>query len=64
VVRQSSLLLVSGSSQLKSAIQYNQIEPDVYELPGIVSRKKQLLPYLIKCLENALGKETDGQMDT
>lgn len=57
VVRQSSLLLISGNNHLKEAIQYNQVEPDVYDLPGIVSRKKQLLPYLTKCLDNALQME-------
>ncbi len=57
VVRQSSLLLISGHKHFKNAIQYNQVEIDVYDLPGIVSRKKQLLPYLAKCLDNALQNE-------
>jgi inorganic pyrophosphatase/exopolyphosphatase len=50
-------LLISGNKHLKKAIQYNQVEADVYDLPGIVSRKKQLLPYLTKCLDNALQTE-------
>ena len=57
VVRQSSLLLVSGNHHFKKAIQYDQVKSDVYDLPGIVSRKKQLLPYLTKCLNNALEEE-------
>ena len=32
-------------------IDYPELEPRVYELEGVVSRKKQLLPYLTHCLE-------------
>jgi len=48
---QSSLLLVVGDSRLVSRIDYPRIEPGIYELKDIVSRKKQLLPYLTHCLE-------------
>jgi len=48
---QSSLLLASGNSQFISRIDYPRIEPGVYELKDIVSRKKQLLPYLTHCLQ-------------
>lgn len=48
---QSSLLLASGNSQFISRIDYPRVEPGVYELKDIVSRKKQLLPYLTHCLE-------------
>jgi manganese-dependent inorganic pyrophosphatase len=48
---QSSLLLATGSSQFISRIDYPRVEPGVYELKDIVSRKKQLLPYLTHCLE-------------
>lgn len=48
---QSSLLLVAGDSRLTSHLDYPRIEPGVYELKDIVSRKKQLLPYLTHCLE-------------
>jgi manganese-dependent inorganic pyrophosphatase len=50
VVRKSSLLLVTGAAVMLKAIGYPEIEPGVYELAGIVSRKKQLLPHLIHCL--------------
>jgi manganese-dependent inorganic pyrophosphatase len=51
VVRQTSLLLVAGSESLLKQIDYPQREPGIYELKGVVSRKKQLLPYLTHCLE-------------
>lgn len=51
VVTQSSLLLLAGTDPFLAKIEYPEIEPDIYELRGIVSRKKQLLPYLTHCLE-------------
>ena len=51
VVAQSSLLLLSGAEALQEEIDYPECEPGIYELEGVVSRKKQLLPYLTHCLE-------------
>ena len=48
---QSSLLLFAGDEPLADQINYPRIEPRIYELENIVSRKKQLLPYLTHCLE-------------
>ena len=50
VVRKTSLLLMTGAAPFLKAIDYPQKENGVYELAGVVSRKKQLLPYLIHCL--------------
>jgi manganese-dependent inorganic pyrophosphatase len=50
VVRKTSMLLVTGDSAFLKCIDYPQREPGVYELAGVVSRKKQLLPYFINCL--------------
>ena len=50
VVVQNSLLLVSGTEGFRRAIGYPEREPGVFELNGIVSRKKQLLPFLTDCL--------------
>jgi manganese-dependent inorganic pyrophosphatase len=47
---QTSLLLVQGSESFLQKIDYPQQRPHVWELAGIVSRKKQLLPYLLHCL--------------
>lgn len=51
VVTQSSLLLLAGTDPFLAKIEYPEIESDIYDLRGIVSRKKQLLPYLTHCLE-------------
>lgn len=44
---QSSLLLAAGHPKILSSIDYPAIERNLYDLPGIVSRKKQLLPQLM-----------------
>lgn len=53
VVNQTSLLLVIGDEKFIKRIDYPQLEPGVYELRDVVSRKKQLLPYLTHCLRHA-----------
>jgi manganese-dependent inorganic pyrophosphatase len=51
IVMQTSLLLVAGSAEFLERVDYPEREPGIYELEGVVSRKKQLLPYLTHCLE-------------
>jgi manganese-dependent inorganic pyrophosphatase len=51
VVHQSSVLVITGDKKVLREISYPEIEPNFYELAGVVSRKKQLLPYLTHCLE-------------
>jgi len=46
VVQQTSLLMVAGPSQLVDTIAYPEVVPGVFQMDGVVSRKKQLLPYL------------------
>ena len=44
---QNSLLLVKGDADVIGRISYPHVEQDeIFDLPGIVSRKKQLIPYL------------------
>ena len=44
---QNSLLMVKGEVGLIQRISYAHVEKDeIFDLPGIVSRKKQLIPYL------------------
>jgi manganese-dependent inorganic pyrophosphatase len=48
---QNSLLLVKGDPELIGRITYAHVEKDeIFDLPGIVSRKKQLIPYLTSLL--------------
>lgn len=53
---QSSLLLVRGQEPFLETIDYPPVGHFVWELNGVVSRKKQLLPYLLHCLQKAAGK--------
>lgn len=52
VVQKVSLLLVAGDPRIYRAIDYPEREPGVFELAGVVSRKKQLLPYLTHLLKS------------
>ncbi len=52
VVQQISLLLIAGNPRVRGAIDYPEKEPGVFELLGVVSRKKQLLPYLSQLLKS------------
>ncbi|MEN3943498.1 putative manganese-dependent inorganic diphosphatase [Prosthecobacter sp. SYSU 5D2] len=51
-----SVLLVAGDKRVETAIDVDYVErsPQIYDLPGVVSRKKQLFPYL----SNLVGKLT------
>ena len=51
VVSQQSLMLVAGQKEFVGKIDYPEPEPGVFELRDVVSRKKQLLPYLTHCLQ-------------
>ena len=53
VVKQCSLLLVVGDDGFTQRIDYPRVEPGIFELREVVSRKKQLLPYLTHCLRQA-----------
>ncbi len=48
IVKGNSLLLTAGSSELPYIIGYPQKETNLYQLSGVLSRKKQLVPHLLK----------------
>ncbi|MGF1656660.1 MAG: putative manganese-dependent inorganic diphosphatase [Verrucomicrobiales bacterium] len=50
ITRQNSVLLTAGEEVLHEHLGYPQIEKHLYDLPGVVSRKKQLLPNLMRVL--------------
>jgi manganese-dependent inorganic pyrophosphatase len=50
VTTQNSLLLVVGDEKFIKRINYPRLGPGIYELRDVVSRKKQLLPFLTHCL--------------
>ncbi|MGI8890713.1 MAG: putative manganese-dependent inorganic diphosphatase [Chthoniobacterales bacterium] len=51
---QTSLLLCHGAPEFLHRIDFPSRGPHMWELAGVVSRKKQLLPYLLHCLESAI----------
>jgi manganese-dependent inorganic pyrophosphatase len=52
---QTSLLLLRGAEAFLATIDYPVVGPRVWELAGIVSRKKQLVPYLLHRLSRVVG---------
>lgn len=50
VLREKSILLVSDYS-LNSKLPYTKLADGVYDMPGILSRKKQLLPEIIHLMD-------------
>lgn len=49
---QNSLMLVKGDSEVIRRISYAHVrEDEIFDLPGVVSRKKQLIPYLSDVLK-------------
>jgi manganese-dependent inorganic pyrophosphatase len=48
IVMENSLLLTAGSSELPYIIAYPQEAENIYRLDGVLSRKKQLVPHLLK----------------
>lgn len=47
---QQSVFLVAGNRAYLDTIDFPQLDDNAWRLDGIVSRKKQLLPYLLQCL--------------
>jgi len=51
IIEERSVLLTSGFSALDNMLIYNKLEENIYDLPGVLSRKKQLLPEVLRVLE-------------
>jgi manganese-dependent inorganic pyrophosphatase len=51
IVQETSLLLALGGRELPYIIGYPQVEENLFELKGVLSRKKQLVPHLLKALK-------------
>jgi len=54
IYTETSLFLVEGKNELAHVMGYPQLEPHLYELKGFMSRKKQMVPHLLKVL-GAIG---------
>ncbi len=51
IVQETSLLLAIGGKEFPYLIGYPQAEENLYELKNVLSRKKQLVPHLLKVLQ-------------
>jgi manganese-dependent inorganic pyrophosphatase len=52
---QNSLLLLAAPKEFLATIHYPSSGENLYELHNVVSRKKQLVPYLLECLHKIKG---------
>ena len=51
IVQQNSQFIVRGDKDLIAAIGYPRIENALFDLKGVLSRKKQLMPHLLKAFK-------------
>jgi len=51
IVQQNSQFIVRGDKDLIAAIGYPRIEPGLFDLRGVLSRKKQLMPHLLRAFK-------------
>ena len=57
VIKQNSLLFSNTCPEAEKRILFRKIEDHIYNLPGILSRKKQLLPEVLRIAEEAPHKK-------
>lgn len=50
IYSETTLFLAEGKNELAHIMGYPQVEPHLYELKGVMSRKKQMVPHLLKVL--------------
>lgn len=50
IYTETTLFLAEGKNELAHLMGYPQVEPHLYELKGVMSRKKQMVPHLLKVL--------------
>lgn len=55
IVQQNSQLVVRGDKDLIAMIGYPQIESGRFDLKGVLSRKKQLMPHLLRAFRSSLS---------
>jgi manganese-dependent inorganic pyrophosphatase len=50
IATETTLFLVEGHTRIAHVMEYPQLEPHLYELKNVMSRKKQMVPHLLKIL--------------
>lgn len=52
VEQENSILLAVGSPEILDNLPFRKLSDNLYDLPGVLSRKKQLLPQILKLLDS------------
>lgn len=52
VEQENSILLASGRQEILDNLPFRKIGENLYDLPGVLSRKKQLLPRILRLLDS------------
>ncbi len=58
IISNGSLLVMSHEAAYWEEINYPRVDRNIYQLDGVVSRKKQLLPLISQVLETAYGADS------
>ncbi len=53
VINENSVLLTTGNPEVEDLLIYKKLEDNLFDLPGILSRKKQLLPEILRAIEDS-----------
>ena len=56
ITRSTSLLLCTGDSNFIDAITYPKVGDNLFEMHGVLSRKKQMMPYLTDVIRRLTGE--------
>ncbi|MFW5862049.1 MAG: putative manganese-dependent inorganic diphosphatase [Spirochaetota bacterium] len=51
ILKEDSILLTTHMPKAEKKLSYTRIEKNIFDLPGVLSRKKQLLPEILRVLE-------------
>ncbi|UDQ98106.1 putative manganese-dependent inorganic diphosphatase [Lentisphaerota bacterium WC36G] len=51
IVKEKSIMIIVGDDEVKKQLPYPKIKANLYNLPNVLSRKKQLLPQIINTIK-------------
>lgn len=57
----NSLLLADGETEILDRLPFTRLEPALWDLPGVVSRKKQLLPTILEILAKVQNRPRNNK---
>lgn len=60
VIKRNSLLLTSGYPEAEEHLPFRRVADRAFDLPGVLSRKKQLLPEIMRVVTDLAASEVTG----